>query len=289
MRPSPAARIALVFSVSVAAALGVAGQERPAEQDEPRPSIETGLFAPPRVLDAPFAAETVTTWRPPAASGRPALSATSRLFRDRSGRVRVEQWFADEPSASGPHRILLLDRLQSPLALALDPAARLVREVPAGLANMSITTEHRWVVPMSRRCVVSYNRPLTTIRYRGETPDAQPLGSRMLLGMPATGTRSTTTYPHDMTEERWVAAPLGLELLVRVDDATLGAVEYEVTRLSLVDTSPRLFEIPPGYSRAEQEYVPVPSGVMREPYAWDNPYTLVTSRRDAAPCALPVG
>jgi hypothetical protein len=65
-------------------------------------------------------------------------------------------------------------------------------------------------------------------------------------------------------------------------------VEHRVTRLSLVEPSVRLFEVPAGYEEAAPEWLPLPSGgVGREPFAWENPHALFTWRKDVAPCDLP--
>src|SRR6476660_435351 len=52
-----------------------------------------GLGAP--VLNAPFSAEAVTTWRPNEPSERLEWRVSVRFYRDREGRVRVEQTFVD--------------------------------------------------------------------------------------------------------------------------------------------------------------------------------------------------
>jgi hypothetical protein len=43
------------------------------------------------VLDAPLSAEATTVWHPPPSSGRGEIRATAHYYRDRAGRVRVEQ------------------------------------------------------------------------------------------------------------------------------------------------------------------------------------------------------
>ena len=142
MRTSSAARAAFVVCLSLTVA-ATSASGAPGSQDQAPTAQQTrddGLFAAPPVIDAPFSAEAVTTWRPPAGSGRPELSATSKMFRDRAGRVRVEQTFAGQPSAQGPQRIFVLPDPQIRLAFRFDPAARTAVEVPAGLVNMSVTS-----------------------------------------------------------------------------------------------------------------------------------------------------
>ncbi len=296
MRTSSAAGAVIVLSVMTAAPTPVAAQVAPSDQNAPhRLDLEGGLFAAPAMIDAPFSAEAVTTWKPAAGSGRPELRTTSRMFRDRAGRVRLEQAFAGQPAGGGPHRIFVLPDPQRRIAFLLDPAARTAREVPAGLVNMSTVTPDRLVVPVSMRCVISFLRPRSIHHRQGGAPAEEALGQRVLLGVPAIGTRFAATLlwpdntpPREMTDERWLSDALAIELSSRTEDPAIGVVEHEVTHLSLVEPSARLFEVPAGYEHAVPEWLPLPSGgVGREPFAWENPHALASWRTGAVPCELP--
>ena len=110
--------------------------------------------------------------------------------------------------------------------------------------------------------------------------------------MLAVGTRFAATLmspdnsaPREMSDERWVSPSLGIVLHSRSEDPAIGVVEHQVTRLSLVDPSPRLFDLPADYRLAEPEWHPIPNaGPGREPSGWDNPHALLTWRKAAAPC-----
>ena len=195
------------------------------------------------------------------------------MFRDRAGRVRVEQTFAGQPAAQGPQRIFVLPDPQSRLAFRLDPAARTAVEVPAGLANMSVTSPDAWVVPVSMRCHDQVPSAAGDTSPPARRAEEEALGQRVLLGVPAIGTRFAATLmwpdnsaPREMSDERWVSPALGIVLTAAPEDPAIGVVEHQVTRLSLVDPSPRLFEVPAEYEHAVPEWLPLPSGgVGREP------------------------
>jgi hypothetical protein len=284
MRLTPlfSASVVVLGALSVGATDAV-GQAGPTDEHARlEKELGDGLFAAPSVTGAPFAAEAVTTWRPPAGSGRPEQSATSRTYRDRAGRVRVEQTFAGQPAAHGAQRIFVLADPQRRSAYLIDPVGRTVVEVPPGLANMSTSTPATLVLPVAMRCVISFTRPQTMHQRLQGGYAEEPLGQRMVLGVPAAGSRfaPTLAWPIDsvsreMADERWVSLELGIVLHSRSLDPAIGVVEHLVTRLSQAEPSPRLFDIPADYRLGESLW----------PAGWENPHALVTRRRGAEPCS----
>jgi hypothetical protein len=76
------------------------------------------IFGGAPVLDAPFSAEAVTAWHPRANSGRAELRATARYYRDRVGRVPVDQIFVGHELR--PLRIIVTPDPNSRAAYLLD-------------------------------------------------------------------------------------------------------------------------------------------------------------------------
>jgi hypothetical protein len=85
-----------------------------------------------------------------------------------------------------------------------------------------------------------------------------------------------------VTDQRWISRELGLVLRSRTEDPRLGVVEHEVTRLSLVEPAPSVFDVPAG--------VDVASGTAAARQwvaAFESPHALLTWRNGVAPCAPP--
>jgi hypothetical protein len=284
MRPiSPIVRSGLAIGLAVAATAIVVAQEPAALQSRTEAELAKGLFNA-RVVEAPFAAEAATTWTPPAGSGRPIFRSQSSMFRDRAGRVRVEQTLAGRPESTGPHRIFVRSDPQRAVALMLDTVAGTAVEVPSGFADMSTATPATLVVPVAMNCVISFHRPQTMHRRTIGSYDEEVVGQRMVHGVPATGTRFVTTlaWPVDgaareMIDQRWTSHELGIVLHSRTEDPATGVIEHEVTRLSLVEPAARTFEIPANIN----------PGVPFWPAAWENPHALLTWRKGVAPSDPP--
>src|SRR5687768_7859709 len=73
---------------------------------------ETGLKGDsvlrfPPVRDAPFSGEVLVAWQPWPNSGRAEWRTTGRYYRDRAGRVRVEQTFVGHASGQRPQRVIV--------------------------------------------------------------------------------------------------------------------------------------------------------------------------------------
>jgi hypothetical protein len=221
------------------------------------------------VVGAPFSAEVTTVWHPPAASGRAELQAASRLYRDSVGRVRVEQDFVQDQRS---HRIILTP--DNKTAYLLDPVARTTTNPgPRGLAELLVGygAYSQFVLP------ISMSRSVGFFAIPDVPPDAtnaaggESLGERTIAGVQATGTRFVTRLPAGVTgfgrAERWVSPELKLVVYSRIEDAAIGVVEYQVTRISRSDPPADLFEVP-------EDYVETP---LKLHFVVENPYTPKTS------------
>lgn len=279
----PSVPVWSVVAVCLAAATIVEAQAPHPHQARVEAELAEGLFKA-RVLEAPFAAEAVTTWTPPADSGRPVYRSRSRMFRDRTGRVRVEQTFAGQPESTGPHRIFVRTDPHGAAALMLDTVGRTSVEVPLGFADMSTAIPARLVVPIAMDCVIGFHRPQTMLSSIGGDGVEDVVGRRMMHGVPATGTRFAATLAipvgsaaREMRDERWVANDLGIVLHSRSDDPEIGVVEHEVTRLSLVEPAAGTFAVPAGFSPGRTFW----------PATWANPHAMLTWQKGVAPCTPP--
>jgi hypothetical protein len=89
-------------------------------------------------------------------------------------------------------------------------------------------------------------------------------------GIAAIGTRFSTRLPLGITgtgrAERWVSPDLKVVVYSRSEDATIGIIEYRLTKIDRTEPQRDLFDVPEGYSE-----VLVPAeGNGR--FTWQNPY-----------------
>jgi len=129
VRTRPAA-IACVIALGMLIASPISARAQPADGDrhEYEPAWadhERGsILVPTPVLDSPFSGEAVTTWRPASNSASREVRGTARYYRDRTGRIRVEQTFVGHPRGQAPDRVVVTPDVNGRWAYVLDPAAR---------------------------------------------------------------------------------------------------------------------------------------------------------------------
>ena len=209
------------------------------------------------VVGAPFSAEAVTTWHPPANSGRPELRVSARYYRDSAGRVRV-----DFVEGMGQERVILTGAAGSREAYELDTATRIAfyapREHVASLVGGGCGDWYQVPVSMNR-FVAFMAMPL------GE----ESLGTRSMEGVEVLGTRHSTRPPvtsHGvkvLPGERWISPELKLVVYSRIEDSVVGVVAYQLRNIKRTEPRADLFELPTDYT------------VTLGPYGcwlWDNPY-----------------
>lgn len=208
------------------------------------------------VLAAPFSAEAVTTWHPPANSGRPELRVTARYYRDSAGRVRV-----DFVEGMGQERVIITDGAASREAYELDTPNRTAFKTVRGHVAMLVGggCGDWYQVP------VSMNRFVTVL---GMPLNEQSLGTRSIEGVEVVGTRQNTRPPVTfdgvmLPGERWVSPELKLVVYSRLEDSIVGVVGYQLRNIRRSEPPAELFQLPTDYM------------VTTGPYGcwtWDFPY-----------------
>lgn len=88
-------------------------------------------------------------------------------------------------------------------------------------------------------------------------PNVEQLGSKIIEGVQATGTRSTLTIPAGqigndkpivITDERWYSTDLQVTMLSEHDDPRMGKNSYALKNVSRGEPSPTLFQVPADYT-----------------------------------------
>jgi hypothetical protein len=103
-------------------------------------------------------------------------------------------------------------------------------------------------------------------------PDVQQLGTKVVEGVQADGTRTTLTIsagqigndnPIQIVDEVWRSADLQVIVHSEHSDPRMGTTVYSLQNISLSDPSPALFQVPADYtltdSPAFQKVVPLPA------------------------------
>lgn len=219
------------------------------------------ILAVTPVLDAPLSAEAVTAWQQRPNTGRSELRATARYYRDRAGRVRVEQMFMGHTSGQSPQRIIVAPDPNSLPVYLLDPVARTARKFPRSFALMTVGGPNDLIMPISMKCFVGFRRPqsihswLERSRRGWLDIDEESLGEQTIAGVQVEGMRFTTTLhnaygrPRDIpvAYERWLSSELKLEVYSRSEDPEIGVVEHRLTTISRAEPPADLFEVPADY------------------------------------------
>lgn len=247
------AMIALT-ALMIVGSLGVRAQDGSHDSSVP-PAQRPDCIATP-VFGAPFSAEAVTTWHPPAKSGRPELRVTARYYRDGAGRVRV-----DFVEGMGKERVIITGPAASREAYELDTANRIAFRTVRGHVAMLVAggCGDWYQVP------VSMNRFVAVL---GMPVDEESLGTRSMEGVEVLGTRHNTRPPVTfdgvvLPGERWISPELKLVVYSRLEDSVVGVVGYQLRNISRTEPRADLFELPTDYM------------VTTGPYGcwtWDFPY-----------------
>lgn len=204
------------------------------------------------VLDSPFSGEAVTTWRPASNSGSREVRGTARYYRDRAGRIRVEQTFVGHSGGQTPDRVLVTPDVDSRWAYVLDPAARTAMRISRSAPSSGVGAAVHFVLPVSMACGIVLFRPGLHVPLAEES-----LGERAMDGVRVEGTRVRGMLHAELgggetIDERWISPELKLEMYARSEDSEIGVVEYRVTTISRAEPPAELFELPADYALATQ-------------------------------------
>jgi hypothetical protein len=218
-----------VFAVSLSAQIG----------------YSTVVFSPegvmrdgPPVKGAPFSAQAVAELTQTLADGtRVTHSTHSRLYRDSEGRERCE-----ETSGDTFKKIFIFDPVEhASYALDLDRrvATRTIGQEEVG-KEMRGTVIRFVQDPLGLKSQTAG----TGITYMNPV---ESLGTRMMEGIPAVGTRRSVTAPDgriDNVNERWVSPDLHIVLLMTEPDAPWGSITYKLTNVIRGEQPRGLFQVP---------------------------------------------
>jgi len=214
-------------------------------QEPARPSVGP-LSAEPRFF-APFSAKVITkaVQRTPARSL--SRTATAAYYRDSFGRVRVEYKPLLETGREGPTAALVMPNpyARTDRVFMVDDDAKVVELTDVGILGNEFNATKQFSIPTASRRFTDF----PTIEFRSSGGGLyEELGSRVIGGVRANGTRFTTSLWPAAVDERWESPELGVVLYARSVDKERGfEVEYTLTDIQTTEPSQDLFVLPAGY------------------------------------------
>jgi hypothetical protein len=218
-------------------------------------------FTGQTVVGAPFTADATTTIRKMHRDGSLIdRRATARYYRDRTGRVRVEQPLSDpgSTSVSGELRVTIQPDPAQSAVYTVNDATRTKRLCGRGCADSAIGGGDTFSVPLGGIRFLVFARG-EALRQRigliDHPVEEESLGSRRISGVEVVGRRTTDTIlpgvlgndrAEHVVDERWESPELKLLISARHADPT-GVMEYAVTNISRTEPRPDLFVVPDDY------------------------------------------
>ena len=202
----------------------------------------SGMNVGPTVTGAPYSAEAVNETIQVLSDGNRIVDRhTTKVYRDGQGRERRE---------TGD--IVMISDPVAQTSYTLNTAEKTVSKTTTNGRKFVFTSG-----PNSTR-VVTAGRGSVLPR-TGSGP-VQALGSRVIEGVPATGTRSVTTIPAgqignekpiEVVDEEWYSGELQLIVMTRHADPRSGETTYKLTNIKRADPQRSLFEAPSDYKETQ--------------------------------------
>jgi hypothetical protein len=227
--------------------------------------VAGGPLTGPPVLDAPFSADATTTLRQTLSDGtRIERVGRARYYRDRAGRVRVEQMImgleALHPAAEGQVRITVQPDPSKQAVFTLDPVTRTANQHSRHMAGMTVGGGRTLALPLGTGNFLIFHRGDWQVERYGLDSNAvseESLGRRRIAGVDVVGRRITMTLPVgqvgndrpiEVVDDRWESSELGIVIYSRHSDPRTGTVEYQLTNIRRTEPPADLFRIPADYT-----------------------------------------
>lgn len=214
------------------------------------------------VKGAPYSADAVTETTQTLADGnRIVHSNTSHVYRDSMGRIRREQslkaigpWTAD---GAPPTFISIVDPVAG-TAYTLHPndktADRMNMMMLSTGVNQRMMTIEKSMSPGKVNFAYSTG---TAESAKTAKPVTEQLGSQVIEGVSADGTRSTTTIPAgqignerdiNIVSETWYSPELQTVVMSKRTDPMNGETVFRLTNINRAEPPASLFQVPEAYT-----------------------------------------
>ena len=205
-----------------------------------------------------------------------------KVFRDSEGRTRTETDMGIRLAGGEPFvHITLLDPVQH-RQIVLNPRLKEASVQTWGVVSGTVGSGPAVGTPTTGSLIASPPPPaqaksdapvlldsLRVIRQGQENASTtrvarasrEDLGTSNMEGFTVTGSRISHTIPAGergndkpmtTTNERWVSADLGVELLIKSESPETGQHTHRLVNIRIGDPDPLLFQVPPDYTVKEQ-------------------------------------
>lgn len=218
----------------------------------------SGMGVGPTVTKSPYSAEVVSESIQTLYDGNRIVQKTSaKKYRDSEGRERREE--------GSPMNAVFITDPVAKVSYTLHPDSKTAEKMTLGGPNVtSFSGAARFnlaTVPQPNVTIAAPGNVTFALATRVATTSTnakeEDLGTRMIEGVEAKGTRSTVTIPAgeigndraiDITDERWYSPDLQLTILTRHADPRTGETTFKLTGIQRIEQVRSLFEVPPGYT-----------------------------------------
>lgn len=238
------------------------------------------------VTGAPYSAEAITETVQTLAEGNQIRhKTTTDLYRDSQGRTRREETLGDmgpwATTGSNGQKVIFINDPVAGVSYVLNPSPQIAFKMAPGKTDVRFTATRvrieKGTTPAGGgEGGVSLSVPgappleggdvmfLRTQKFVGNGKDqagtTESLGTQMMEGVEATGTRTTVTIPAGqigneqpikIVTERWYSPLLQAVVMSKQSDPRVGVTTYRLTNINLDEPSPDLFQVPAGYTVEE--------------------------------------
>jgi hypothetical protein len=220
------------------------------------------------VTGVPYSAEQGTEHVQTLADGTHITQASQKamFYRDSQGRTRIEHTFMMPPGAAAAGGVApSLVEINDPVAGAhytLDARARTAHKfsfpsaTPSPAPNSTSASGRMLSLQPASRAAVAQRSAASDGQAQRPQFSHESLGTQMIEGILAEGTRTTILYPigffgndRPMTtvSETWMSSELKTAVLSKNSDPRNGESTTKLTNISRVEPDPSLFQVPPDY------------------------------------------
>jgi hypothetical protein len=226
------------------------------------------------VKGVPFSADTLTEFTQTLGNGqRIYRKSTASLYRDSEGRTRREQTIdAIGPFAAAgvAHQTILINDPVSGVNYTLDPESHTAIKTAVNLKFVpldvtmdgnKVYAEKGMIIMDSINTAGGRGMTQTTVKIKSATDArSESLGTQMIEGVQAEGTRTIETIPTgaigndspiEIVSERWYSPEMGMVVKSSRNDPMTGENVYQLKNIRRGEPSPGLFQVPPDYTVKE--------------------------------------
>lgn len=222
------------------------------------------------VKGQPYTADAVTETTQTLGDGNHiSRKETSSVARDSEGRTRREQplnglgpWAA-APSST-PQKIVFINDPVARVNYVLEPdhTARKMTDPPAGSGQNFVYTKMKAEIATTQAVRTGVFTLAIPGPDSGKNSKTEQLGSQMIEGVQAEGTRTTTTIPAgqignelpiEIVSERWYSPELQTTIMTKSSDPRMGETVFRLTNIQRTEPPASLFAAPPDYKIEEPE------------------------------------